>query len=92
MSGIAGFPTSTPRQVSASGNVAPRPCSIAGVFCSSSTSGTLTIYDDASTGTTTKIVDTFSLTGGTWYPLPFTVSNGVNLVVGGAASVTVGLV
>lgn len=92
MSGIAGFPTSAPKQISTSGNIAPRACSIAGVFCSSSTSGTLTIYDDASTGTTTKVVDTFSLTAGTWYPLPFSVASGVNVVIGGTASVTVGLV
>lgn len=89
---IAGFPTSSPKQVSASGNVAPRGCSIAGVFCSSSTAGTLTVYDDATTGTATKIVDTFTLVAGTWYPLPFAVVNGVNLVIGGAASITIGLV
>lgn len=89
---IAGFPTSTPRQIIASANVAPRACSIAGIFCSSSTSGTVTIYDDPATGTTTKIVDTFTVAAGTWYPLPFSVSNGVNLVIGGTASVTIGLV
>jgi hypothetical protein len=89
---IAGFPTSTPRQISATANIAPRSCSIAGVFCSSSSSGAVTIYDDAATGTTTKVVDTFSVTAGTWYPLPFTVSSGVYVVIGGTASVTVGLV
>jgi len=78
------------KQVSASGNICNADGALYGIFCSSSTAGTATIYDDAATGTTTKIVDTFNLTAGTWYPLPFAVANGINLVIGGTASVTVG--
>lgn len=84
--------TFSPKQISASGNAVSGDGIMAGVFCSSSTAGTLTIYDDAATGTTTKIVDTFTLVPGTWYPLPFAYANGLNLVLGGAASITLGFV
>lgn len=82
-------PTFTPKQLSATANVCNSDGILGGVFCSSSTAGTLTIYDDAATGTTTKIVDTFTLVAGTWYPLPLGVANGIYCVVGGTASITV---
>lgn len=78
----------TPKQLSASGNAVSGDGIMSGVFCSSSSSGTLTIYDDAATGTTNKIVDTFPLVAGTFYPLPIAFSAGLNLVVGGTASFT----
>ena len=78
----------TPKQLSASGNAVNTDGIMAGVFCSSSSSGTLTIYDDAATGTTNKIVDTFPLVAGTFYPLPIAFAAGLNLVVGGTASFT----
>lgn len=81
-----------PSQISASANVCGVPAMIGGVFCSSSTAGTCTIYDDIATGTTTKIVDTFSLVAGTFYPLPFFAKNGVNVVIGGTAAITVGVI
>lgn len=80
--------TFTPKQLSATANICSGDGILAGVFCSSSTSGTLTIYDDAATGATTKIVDTFNLVAGTYYQLPFAVANGIYLVIGGTASIT----
>lgn len=77
------------KQISASGNVCAAPAVLGGIFCSASTSGTATVYDDASTGTGTKIVDTFTVAAGTWYRLPFAASAGLNIVVGGTASLTV---
>jgi hypothetical protein len=47
-------------------------------------------YDDAATGTTTKLVDTFTPVAGTWYPMPFAFSKGLNVVIGGTVSATVG--
>ena len=84
--------TFTPKNISVTSNVCAADGIMAGVFCSSSSSGTLAIYDDAATGTTTKIVDTFNLVAGTWYPLPFAVANGIYCVIGGTASITVGYV
>lgn len=85
---MRGMTSFVPKQVSASGNVLSGDGIIGGVFCSSSTAGTLAIYDDAAAGTTTKIVDTFTLVAGTWYPLPFAVAKGINLVIGGTAQIT----
>ena len=72
-----------PYLVTASGNVIVGKGVIVGFFCTTSSSGTAAIYDDASTGTTLKIVDTVSLTAGTFYPLSILVTQGVNIVVGG---------
>lgn len=80
----------TYKQMSATANVANSDGWMLGVFCSSSTAGSLTLYDDPATGTTTKIVDTFTLVPGTWYPLPFAYATGLYAVVGGTAAITVG--
>jgi len=78
------------KQISASGNVSPIPIGMLGVFVSNAASTpTITVYDDAATGTTTKIVDTFTPISGTWYPLPFGASKGLNFVIGGTVSATV---
>jgi hypothetical protein len=84
----AGF---TYKQISASGNVCAVDGIMAGIFVSSTTSGTVTIYDDAATGTTTKMVDTATLALG-WNPMPFAFSKGLNIVVGGTLSATVGFI
>jgi hypothetical protein len=86
----AGF---TYKQISASGNVCAVDGVLAGIFISAaSNTPTITVYDDAATGTTTKIVDTFTPVAGTWYPLPFAFSKGLNVVVGGTVSATVGFI
>lgn len=78
------------RQISASGNVVPHQCELLGIFVSAaSATPTITVYDDAATGTTTKMVDTFTPVAGTWYPLPFTAKSGVNIVISGTVSATV---
>jgi hypothetical protein len=79
------------KQVSASGNVRSGPGVILGIFVSAASSTpTLTVYDDAATGTTTKLVDTFTPVAATWYPLPFAFNSGINVVIGGTVSCTVG--
>ena len=78
------------KQITASGNVSPRAVGMIGIFVSAATtSPTITVYDDSATGTTTKIVDTFTPIAGTWYPLPFGAANGLNVVLGGTVSCTV---
>jgi hypothetical protein len=78
------------RQASASGNIAQAPRDMLGIFVTAaSATPTITIYDDAGTGTTTKVVDTFTPVASTWYPLPFSFKSGVNIVIGGTVSFTV---
>lgn len=81
-------PAYTYKQISASGNVCAIDGILGGIFVSSTTSGTVTVYDDPATGTATKIVDTVTLAVG-WNPLPFAFSKGLNVVVGGTLSATV---
>lgn len=78
------------KQLSATANCSPNPCNMLGVFCSSA-SGTpsVTIYDSATTTTTTKIVDTFTPVAGTWYPFPAACSNGLYVVIAATTSITV---
>ena len=80
----------SPKPLVASGNVKNSSGALLGIFVSAATgTPTITVYDDAGVGTTTKIVDTFIPIAGTWYPMPFTVQNGVNVVLGATVSCTV---
>lgn len=78
------------RQIAASANVYPLPASITNIFCSSSAAATCTVYDDKASGTAIKIVDTFTLTAGQNYPMDFIAAAGINVVISGGASITVG--
>lgn len=59
-----------------------------GIFVSSTTAGTIAIYDGTS-ASGTKIVDTFSPTAGVSYPFPFNFTKGLFVSVGGTLSATV---
>ncbi|HDR9497601.1 TPA: hypothetical protein QDC06_000803 [Burkholderia cepacia] len=86
-------PAYTYKQITANGNVCANDGILGGIFVSSASgTPTITVYDDQATGTTTKIVDTFTPVAGTWYPLPFAFSKGLNVVIGGTVSATVGYV
>ncbi|MGG1947098.1 hypothetical protein AB1286_20155 [Trinickia sp. NRRL B-1857] len=85
-------PAYTYKQITASGNVCANDGILGGIFVSSaSNTPTITVYDDAATGTSKKIVDTFTPSVG-WNPMPFAFSNGLNVVVSGTVSATVGYV
>ena len=71
------------------GNVAPISKKMVGIFCSASTSGTVTLYDSATTTTSTKVIDTVTLTAGTFYPIPVAFASGIYAVVGGTLSATI---
>lgn len=76
---------------SATGNIWPAQSYTLGIFVSSaSNTPTLTLYDSATTTTSTVVVNTFTPSAGTWYPLPFKYANGIYLVVGGTVAGTVG--
>jgi hypothetical protein len=89
---IGNLPVGNAKAISASANVKSSQGAMLGIFCSSSTSGTITLYDDASTGTSTAIAAVFNVTAGTYYTLPVAFANGLYVVVGGTAAVTVVLV
>jgi hypothetical protein len=79
------------KQITASGNICGIDGILGGIYCSSTTAGTVTIYDDPATGTATKLLDTTTLEVG-WNPMPFAFSKGLNIVVGGTLSATVGFI
>lgn len=87
---VTNLPVGGYKQISATGNVSALPANLIGIFVSAATATpTITVYDDAATGTSTKIVDTFTPTAATWYPLPFSASKGLYVVLGGTVSATV---
>jgi hypothetical protein len=75
--------------IAATGNVSPFGASLLGIFVSTSSSGTITVYDSATTTTTAKVIDTVSVSAGTWYPMPVGTTAGIYIVVGGTLSATV---
>ena len=89
---IGNLPVGSAKAISATANVKSSQGAMLGIFCSSSTSGTITLYDDASTGTTVPIAAVFNVTAGTYYSLPVAFGNGLYVVIGGTAAVTVVLV
>jgi hypothetical protein len=56
--------------------------SLVSVFCSSSSSGTVTVYD-AATGSGTPIVPVFTAAAATSYNLPAACGTGLTVVLGG---------
>lgn len=77
------------KAISATANVSAIPCTIGGVLCSSSSAGTITIYDSATTTTTAPVVAVMSVTAGTYYPIGASLAAGCYVVIGGTAAVTV---
>jgi hypothetical protein len=86
----AGF---TYHQITISGNLCAVDGILGGIFVSAaSATPTIAVYDDPANGTATKIVDTFTPVAGTFYPLPFAFAQGLNVVIGGTVSCTVGFI
>lgn len=76
--------------VSASANVCARAGGMLGIFVSNAASTpTITLYDDASTGTSTPLVTAFTPVSGTFYRIPANFKNGLYVVIGGTVSATV---
>jgi hypothetical protein len=80
--------TGKPINKTASGAVANSMGNLLGVFCSSSSSGTLALHDNASAASGDVVVAQFSLVAGTFYPIPASFANGLYATVGGTANVT----
>jgi hypothetical protein len=62
--------------------------SLVGIFVASSTSCTIKVWDNTSAATTV-LVNTFSASAATWYPLPFVFNTGLYVDVGGTCDLTV---
>jgi hypothetical protein len=75
--------------IAASTNVNVGPTGLLGVFVASGT-GTVAVYDDVATGTSTPVVAAFTPIAPTFIPLPFICRKGCYVVLTGTLSVTVG--
>ncbi len=77
------------KRVTASGNVKSGSGALIGVFVAAATATpTITIYDDAATGTTTTLVGVFTPVAGQGDPLPFCCNAGINVVISGTVDAT----
>lgn len=92
MASVGNTPAYSYKNLTASANVKAIDGILGGIVCSTSSAGTVTVYDDAGTGTSTPITGTISLTAGQFYNLPFAFSKGLYIVVGGTANITVAYV
>ena len=61
---------------------------LSGIFVASSSSGTIKLWDNTSAATTV-LVNTTSVIGGTWYPLPFRFKTGLYVTIAGTLDCTV---
>lgn len=77
------------KPLSATANVKSGQGAMLGVLCTSTTSGTLTFYDSATTTTTNPLTGTLTLTAGQYYPIPATFADGLYVVLANTATFTV---
>jgi hypothetical protein len=76
------------KNLSASGLVRTGAGQLLGIFVASSSSGTVKVWDNTSAATTV-IVNTTSVSAGTFYPMPFAFNTGLFITIGGTADITV---
>jgi len=76
------------KNISSSALVTGTPGNLLGVFCASSSSGTLKLWDQTSAGAPI-LVNTFSLIAGTWYPIPIRFNTALYATIGGTADITI---
>ena len=87
---IGNLPVGAAYPITVSGNVKSGQGAMMGIFVASvSGTPTITVYDDAATGTAKKLVDTFTPVASAWYPMPMGFGSGCNVVLGGTVSATV---
>jgi hypothetical protein len=72
------------------GNVSPIATDLLGIFVSAASSTpTITIYNSSTTGTSDRVVNTFTPVSATYYTIPASLGEGLYIVVGGNVSATV---
>jgi hypothetical protein len=75
------------KNATSTGNVSPRAGALLGFYVNSTSSGTIVLYDSATTTTTTVISGTITPAIG-WHSFPVGVANGIYAVIGGTLNVT----
>lgn len=75
------------KNATASGNISPRAGALLGFYVNSTSSGTVALYDSATTTTTTVISGTITPAIG-WHEFPVGVASGIYAVIGGTLNVT----
>lgn len=87
---IGNFEVGSYKQISSSANCLPTDGALIGIFVSAATSTpTITVYDSATTTTTTPIVSVFTPVAATWYNMPIICNAGCYVVISGTVSCTV---
>lgn len=77
----------SPKNLTASANVKSKAGTLLGFYVNSTTSGTLTLYDDSGTGTTLPISGTITPAIG-WHFYPVGFANGLYAAIGATLNVT----
>lgn len=86
---IGNLNVGNPKIISASTNIKVGQGELLGFFVSAaSATPTITVYDDAATGTSTPLVTVFTPAASTWYPIPVGFSAGLYVVISGTVSTT----
>jgi len=75
-----------PLTASATGTLRSGPCVLAGLFCNSTSSGTITLYDNTSAAG--QVIAAITPTAGVFYPLPASCAKGVHAVIANTLNVT----
>lgn len=85
---MASMITGTGQVISSSTTVAKNPgATLVGIFVSAaSATPTIAVYDSSATSTSTKIIDTFTPTAGTFYPMYCSAQQGIYIVISGTVS------
>lgn len=77
------------RNITASTLIFTGPCRLLGIFvASASSTPTIKVWDNTA-GSGATVVNTFTPLPGTFYPMPFTLSNGCFVTIGGTVDCTV---
>lgn len=86
---IGNLNVGNPKVMAASANVKVGQGELLGFFVSAASAApTITVYDDAATGTSTPLVTVFTPAASTWYPIPVGFASGLYVVIGGTVSLT----
>jgi hypothetical protein len=86
---IGGFTVGSYKNLTATANVCPNPCSVLGIVVCTTSSGTFTLYDSASTGTGTPITGTFTPSANTFIPIGVECTAGLYVVITNTINITV---
>jgi hypothetical protein len=78
----------SPKACSATGNVKVGSGALLSIIVGASAAGTITLYDDAATGTSSPLMTTLPLTAGQVLPINLAFGSGLYAVIGGAATLT----